>query len=70
MTAPSDHPPAIPPIGVRQHPLADIPVDWLMAHAPEDIAAREIARRLREIFDTVPLGLSPEQPARCGGTES
>ena len=50
MTTPSDHPPAIPPIGVRQ--------------------------RHRLIFDCgtvadtvifVPLGLSPEQPARLSG---
>ena len=44
MTTPSDHPPAIPPIGVR---VTIFVCGW-------------------EYEATIPLGLSPEQPARCG----
>ena len=52
MTTPTDHPPAIPPIGVRVIATVDAR-GWLFV--PWGWTA------------TVPLGLSPEQPARLSG---
>lgn len=66
MTTPSDHPPAIPPIGVRST------VRWYdMWNCPYRCAPDTptcVCNFARNA--PTPLGLSPEQPARCGGTES
>ena len=64
----TDHPPAIPAIQVKQDvcgmcggPKCGTPVPraWLIEQGMAII---------EEL--TTPLGLSPEQPARCGGTET
>ena len=58
MTTPSDHPPAIPPIGVRQAVYMPPPNEW---------GSSTITANIYPWGITVPLGLSPEQPARLGG---
>ena len=58
MTTPSDHPPAIPPIGVRTIVLEWVGYSWNGSRAMTDFEPRQV---------TVPLGLAPEQPARLSG---
>lgn len=64
---PRDHPPAIPAIQVRVTYRA-CPDCFVLGGHLADCA------RYAEFFadhpPATPLGLSPEQPARCGGTET
>ena len=60
----TDHPPAIPPIGVRR-------TAYLVPNYTGGVALTLCIGENPVIpwTYTVPLGLSPEQPARCGGGE-
>ena len=62
MTTPTDHPPAIPPIGVRETVYYTLGVETGGVFTYD-------SRALVPHTRTVPLGLSPEQPVRCGGGE-
>ena len=55
----TDHPPAIPPIRVRVTTEVGAYVHSLNGIVLAEYTATRVAR--------VPLGLSPEQPARLGG---
>ena len=58
----TDHPPAIPAIQVRRHLY---PIENHTGVAGYPFQAATVVRA--GFIWTVPLGLSPEQPARLGG---